>query len=260
MTKVQSLSNLLLLFFIGTARALSTPDPGGVKFRPGVKSDEFQISLTMARNLMNPLGINSKRFIVAVDPSNDNKLYGWAQLRSIGSSIRDPNQYDTLPGSGSAEQEIEDELWDEFEKDEVEFPNGVASLPWTKEYREFSQTSAKRREQRAKLVEGAEREKKRDKNQLWELASVYVIPEWRHKGIGSELIRKVMAKHVMLERRAGDVYLLTLDSTKDWYRGFGFELTDDPPAAMALEVAAGGILTKLLGEKLVAMQGGKKTI
>jgi GNAT superfamily N-acetyltransferase len=254
------LNPFLFLILIDVIEALSSPDSSGVRFRPGTKSDELQISIAMTRNLMNPLGIDSHRVIVAVNPSNTKKLYGWAQLRPIGPSMRDPEQFDALPGSGSIDKQIDDEIWDEFEKDEVEFPNGFASLPWTKEYREFAKSSAKRREQRENLVERAGREERRDQNQLWELASVFVLPEWRNKGIGSELIRRVMAKHTMLERRNDDVYLLTLESTSDWYRGFGFELTDDIPASMALEVAAGGVLTKLLGEKLVAMQGGKRIL
>lgn len=249
---------LLLLYFSAlTVRGLSTPDSGSVKFRRGAKSDEIQISLTMTRNLMNPLGINFERFVVAVDPSDDSKLYGWAQLRPIGSSIRDPKQYNAGPGSGSVEQDIEEEIWDEFEKDDMEFPNGFASLPWSKEYIEFSRASAKRRELRAKLIEQVERKKQSRRNQLWELSSVYVIPEWRSNGIGSELIRRLLAQHALLGRKADDVYLVTVESTNNWYRGFGFELTDDTPASMDFEVSAGEFLTKFMGEKLVVMQGGK---
>ncbi len=264
-TSVESINRLrmlplLLVLILNKAQALSTKlASNGIKFRPGIKTDEIQISLTMAKSLMNPLGIDSKRFVVAVDPTNDKKLYGWAQLRPIGPSIRNPNQFDAAPGSGSLEREIEEEIWEDFENDGAEFPNGFASLPWTKEYKEFAESSSKRRKKRGDLVQMAERQKKDGNNQLWELASVYVLPEWRKKGIGSELIRRIMANYVMLDRNAQDIFLLTLDSTKDWYRGFGFELTDDPPASMALEVAAGGIITNFIGEKLVVMQGGHKT-
>ena len=44
------------------------------------------------------------------------------------------------------------------------------------------------------------------------------------KVIGSELIRRIMERHVMLGRNAQDACLLTLDSAKDWCSLFGFEL------------------------------------
>ena len=230
-----------------------------IRFRPGKKKDELQIFLTMTRSLMNPLGIDSNRFIVACNPSNENEEYGFAQLRPIGTSKRDANEYDALPGSGSVENDIEEEIWDDFEKDETEFPNGFASLPWTKEYRAYAKASERRRNKRADLIKQAEKEEKNGLNQLWELASVYTLPEWRSKGIGSELIRRIIAKHVLLGRKEDDVYLLTLDSTKDWYRGFGFEITNEPPSSMALEIVAGGVLTKLVDSSLVCMRGGQSS-
>jgi GNAT superfamily N-acetyltransferase len=214
----------------------------------------------MTRNMMNPLGIQSKRFIVAVDPMDDTNLYGWAQLRPIGPTNRDPNRYNSAPGSGSVEQDIDDEIWEEFEKDDADFSNGFASLPWTKEYRQMSENASSRRNRRNKLLEKAEEENANGINQIWELASVYVLPKWRNNGIGSELIRRVMKRHIDLGRSAKDVYLLTLDSTKVWYNRFGFEETNDPPTAMAFEMTAGGIITKLMAEKLVAMQGGHDSI
>jgi len=264
----------LLFYAVSCIYALSSSDPKpnagsgwqneDIAFRQGVPSDELQISLTMTRNLMNPLGINSKRFLVAVNSKNDKELYGWAQLRSIGGRssqlIRDPSVYNSLPGSKSLERDIDDEMMDDFfENDDIEMPNGFASLPWTKEYRDFAQAAAMRRQKREYLLETAEKEDMMDRNQLWELASVYVLPQYRNKGIGSELIRRIMAKHVMInERRSQDVYLLTLDSTKDWYRKFGFELTNEPPASMSLEITVGEILTKMMAVKLVAMRGGNR--
>lgn len=108
------------------------------------------------------------------------------------------------------------------------------------------------------MMEQKETERIRGQNQLWELASVYVKPEWRKRGIGRELIRRVMARHDLLERSRGDVYLLTLDRTEDFYRGlgFGFEVTDEPPASMAGEIVAGNLITGLMGSKLVCMRGG----
>ena len=248
------LTLLTLLTCINTVNSWNTQSPE-ITFRPGMKSDEIRISVTMAKNLMNPLNIDSKRFLVAVDPMNDKKLYGWAQLRPIGSNRVDPDRFDSAPGSGSIERDVDvdEEIWDDFENDPMEFPVGFASLPWTKEYREFSKGAERRRRKREELVRMVEEEEK-DKNQLWELASVYVLPEWRRRGIGGELIRRIMQRHVLLGRNVQDVYLLTLDSTKDWYASFGFGLTDDPPASMAFEVAAGGVITKVIGEELIAMR------
>jgi len=250
-----------LLIFLSSihrshAFSASSPSQTSVKFRPGKSRDELEIKITMTRNLMNPLNLDSKRFIVAVDPSNDSQIYGWAQLRPIGFNLQNAQEYDALPGSGSVESDIEEEIWQEFEDDPVGFPEGFASLPWTKEYREFSKASSDRRKKRMQLMERAERQRIRGQNQLWELASVFVKPQWRTKGIGSELIQRVMAKHVMVERSSRDVYLLTLDSTQDWYRSFGFELTDKPPASMAGEITAGNVITGLMGSKLVCMKGG----
>eukprot|EP00592_Proboscia_alata_P006427 CAMPEP_0194355122 /NCGR_PEP_ID=MMETSP0174-20130528/3104_1 /TAXON_ID=216777 /ORGANISM="Proboscia alata, Strain PI-D3" /LENGTH=227 /DNA_ID=CAMNT_0039124297 /DNA_START=171 /DNA_END=854 /DNA_ORIENTATION=+ len=226
----------------------------------------------MARNLMNPLGINSKRFIVAVKENppkqkqlNNNyakeqpqQLLGWAQLRPMGPSIIDPQTYNSRPGSGSMEREIDDELWDEFETDALEFPNGFASLPWTQEYKAYAEASIQKRERRRlQLEERARSDVQRDRNQLWELASVYVVPKWRQRSIGSELVRRLLARHELLERNSNDVYLLTsLGRTQEWYQKFGFEVTDEPPAAMSFEVAAGGLIAKILGEELISMRGG----
>ena len=265
-----------------------------IKFRPGTQSDEIPISITMAKNFMNPLSVlnNSKRFIVAEsvpDSVSNNgeatatakatakaEVYGWAQLRPIGPTTRDPDKFDAPPGSGmtksqSIQFEIEEEIWEDFESDPLDVPIGFASLPWTKEYREYSQRSQDRREKRMKMekqeaiggiINDNVDKSNPDDNQLWELASVYVVPEMRRSGIGSELIRRLLAKHIMLERRMEDVYLLTLDNnansnskTRDWYGSFGFEVTEDPPASMALEIAAGGALTRIMGESLISMRG-----
>lgn len=257
---MKNYSVLLLLFLTSKyTRRLYALSSQSVRFRPGEKKDELNIQITMTRNMMNPLGIQFKRFIVAVDPMDDQNLYGWAQLRPIGPKIRDPNRYDSTPGSGSIEQDIEDEIWDDFDKDDVDVPSGFASLPWTNEYKQMAKGAETRRNQRIKLLEKAQEENENDMNQVWELASVYVQPKWRNNGIGSELIRRLMKRHLDMDRSANDVYLLTLASTKSWYNRFGFEETDDPPTYMAFEMTAGGIIAKSMGEKLIVMQGGKSS-
>ena len=227
-----------------------------IRFRPGTSSDEWQISTTMAQEFMNPFGIQSKRFIVAVNPQDGGILLGWAQLKPLGTKSRDPNQYDAALGSLSLENEIEDEIWDEFERDEIDIPNGLESLPWTKEYRAASEAAASRRRKRKVMLEKAQAVAKEEKkNVLWELSSVYVQPPYRGNGVGTELVRRLLQNHIRQNRSTRDIYLLTLDRTQDWYTSLNFELTQDIPKAMQLEMAAGSVLTKMLGEKVICMKG-----
>lgn len=237
--------------------ALSIPQPSvpGVCFRQGSKADELQIVTTMVREFMNPLGIDSNRFIVAVNPENRKDVFGWAQLRPLGPAFTDPKKFDASPGSGNIERDlIEDEIWDDFEEDDVDFPIGFASLPWTKEYREFSKSAVKRREKRIELLARNEKQSERGQNQLWELASVYVLPTYRHRGIGSELVRRVMARHAILDRISSDIFILTLATTKEWYQSLGFVLADQPPDSMKFEVSVGKILTNLISAELICMR------
>lgn len=115
----------------------------------------------------------------------------------------------------------------------------------------------------------------------WELSSLYVMPDHRGKGVGSELVRRIMAHHVLLSKEesgghlghnpAENVYALTLASTVDWYcglgehegadeddddMGIGFEVfKGNPPATMGLEVAAGKIITGFMQQELVCLRG-----
>jgi len=104
------------------------------------------------------------------------------------------------------------------------------------------------------MVARSERESKLERNQLWELASVYVVPSCRGRGIGSELVRRVLARHVGLGRRSADVFILTLATTKEWYQRLGFVLADQPPESMKFEVAVGNILTNLISAELICMR------
>lgn len=91
---------------------------------------------------------------------------------------------------------------------------------------------------------------------LWELASVYVEESWRGRGVGGELVRRLLEAHVAAGRRPADVHMLTLAKTAGWYRTLGFEQVplDRAPSAMGLEMAAGSAITRLLGEELVCMR------
>ena len=83
-------------------------------------------------------------------------------------------------------------------------------------------------------------------------------PSYRGQGIGTELVRQVLQRHVTLVGPLENVYLLTLGTTTDWYHeNFGFTIVPDPfvPEQMAFEVQAGKVITSVLGKELVCMQG-----
>ena len=236
----------------GTAAALSAPSR--VRYRRGEKRDEFAIATTMAKSLMNPLSIDGTRFVMAEEDGRSRRRIGWAQLRPLGPAYPDPGRYDSPPGSIDIEREVDDAIWDEFESDDSsEFPNGFASLPWTREYRAASRAAESRRNDRDVRL-SAERQ---GAGQLWELASVYVDPTCRGRGVGAELVRSVLSRHVdEMGGTASDVYALTLAKTVGWYRQFGFEVVEVPPNPMRLEFSAGTAITKMIGEELVCICGG----
>ncbi|KAL7538902.1 hypothetical protein ACHAXR_009540, partial [Thalassiosira sp. AJA248-18] len=130
------------------------------------------------------------------------KCVGWAHIRSLGYagvslSTADPSQFEDgddfdntslarrdVQSALSIEEDVDEILWEEFEDDPIEFPNGLASLPWTKEYRAASEAATDRLLRRERLLEL----ERANRPKLWELSSVYVVPEWRHQGIGSAII------------------------------------------------------------------------
>lgn len=64
------------------AHARTPACQGSVVFRAGEKSDELPISIKMASEAMNPLGVDHERFIVAGD--GDNARIGFGQIRDLG--------------------------------------------------------------------------------------------------------------------------------------------------------------------------------
>ena len=75
---------------------------------------------------------------------------------------------------------------------------------------------------------------------LYELSSVWVNPEYRHQGIGSSLVKNLLDQHVKRTGSRSNVYLVTLDSRAAWYKDqFGFEEVvdaNDIPKSMSFEV------------------------
>jgi len=247
-----------------------------IQYRRGQKSDEGKIASTLAKELMNPLGIQSDRFIVATSTENNNNnsnlIIGWAQIKPLGKPqqlLRDPQQFNARPGSYDLEQEVDDAMWDDFEDDNnIQVPTGMASMPWTKEYRAMSKAVQDRDQKRERRRQQRLQELEQQPNtlQLYELSSVYVLPAFRGQGIGAELVKRVLKKTMTKD---GDtlsptnIYCLTLATTVPWYQDkFGFERvpSQDIPGPMALEVTAGNIITKLVGAELCCMRATSQTL
>lgn len=238
-----------LLAFISIGRSYGI----NVKYRAATSQDMIPIRWALLSNLMNPLFLRSECFLVC---EHDNRLIGWAQIRPLGPNTYDKDTFDASPGSQTLEQAVEQQLLDEFEKDpSIKVPSGWASLPWTKEYREMSETVQVRSERRQELL----KQTKRNVQELHELASVFVVPEFRRQGVGTELVRTLLQEYQESGYNTNDLYLLTIQTRMNWYRAqFGFQAVPDSksiPEAMQFEVFVGNIITKLLNNQLVCMRG-----
>ena len=251
-------------------RQLETTLRQRIIFRNGTAEDELAIALVMAKELMNPFGIKHTNNLLIAEDTETGQRIGWAQIRSMGyigfeSSSSDSSRFadeDELPSSLntesriSIEQDVDEYMWQELEEDSREFPNGFSSLPWTKEYKEASQAADERYKRREAMFQ----KELESRPQFWELSSVYVAPEWRHKGIGTELVCGVLKRHKLSRTRqrnnqvAEDVYALTLARTVPWYCQFGFVQEENIPKPMAFEVAAGKVITSIIGEDLVCIR------
>ena len=268
---------IMLSAFVTVVLLLSMSDSTGalsfgpnIQFRNGQSRDGLKIASTMAKELMNPLGIQTDRFVVAVDAAsqNNNSPIGWAQIRPLEketSAQRDPKRFNAPPGSYDLEQDVDDAMLDEFENDDsIQVPVGLASLPWTKEYREMEEAVQNRSKRREEIR--SELKKQADASQLYELSSVYVEPAYRGQGIGTELVNRVLKRKISAGREScvpSNIYLLTLATTAKWYQeNFGFEVVEnsnDIPKQMAFEMAAGSLITKIIGAQLTCMRGTSKT-
>ena len=243
MARTKLLVNYVLFSQVLTRTAALT-------IRAGRRSDELAIAATSARNLMNPLSIDARNFVVATNDDGDR--LGFAQLRPLGAAaLADPATYDAAPGTYDFDAAADDEAWDELPS----IPTGLASLPWTAEYREFAAQAARRRDARTARRATAEAAAPK----LFELASVFVFEQHRNGGVGAAHVRRLLESHAAADRRAADVYLLTLEATRPWYERLGFRAVGaaDVPAPLAFEVAAGGLVTRAIGEKLVCMRGAE---
>ena len=256
--------NQLIILLCIVAHTNGFSSTARVQYLIGQKRHWLPISTTLAQQLMNPLDIQTDRFVVAT--TLDDKLIGWAQLKPTGSLLtQDPDRYDARPGSYDVEREIDDAMWDEFERnDTIQVPSGLASLPWTKEYQQMQNAASDRQTRREQIR--AVREKDQKRLQLYELSSVYVDPAYRKQGIGRELVRRVLKRRLLADNSPSPpacIYLLTLKSTSGWYRQhFGFEIvdTENIPSSMVFEVMVGNVITKIIGAELCCMRGTPQTV
>lgn len=224
-----------------------------LSFRTGKPSDQSIIAKTMVSELMNPLGLNPKRFCIA--ETRDGQLVGWGQIKPLGMAFYDASQYNSSPGSGNIEDSIDEDIFLEFEEDDnVEFPNGLSSLPWSASYKKAADAAKRRRDKRAIMV-GRERI---ETPQIFELSSIYVFPQFRSQGVGKSIVRELLHRHTQLDRDVSQIYALTLRKTLKFYHdAFGFQVVEkeeDIPSQLKLEIAVGRIITKALGEELICLK------
>ena len=206
--------------------------------------------------------------IVAEDTASGHRI-GWAQIRSLGYATtgvsNSGDQYEDgdntsslnsrkVQSISSIEEDVDEEMWEDFDDDPTSLPNGWASLPWTKEYKNAMQSAddrIKRREMKLQLELEA-------RPKFWELSSVYVRPQYRDRGVGSALVNAVLQRHITTRQRGKDIYALTLASTATWYeKKFGFRIVEEKnqiPNAMTMEKNIGSAITQVIGDELVCIR------
>ncbi len=223
---------LLKLLLVSKIVALSRTTKNNlshINVRSGQSQDLWPIALSRARNFQNPLGIQKENLLVAIN--NDTisttvtsttvyPIVGWAEIRPLGYAQRDPQQYDSRPGSYDLEEDVDDQMWEEFMDDSIQVPTGWASLPWTKEYQAMEAGIAKRQARREALVQHLKRRQRELQVPTWTIQSLFVEPYYRGQGIGSELIRQLCAEYQDTGKRLSDLYVVTRNP--EFYQRFGF--------------------------------------
>ena len=200
----------------------------------------------------NPLDISHKNNLIIAEDITSKERVGIAQIKSLGyagegeSSSDDKFEDDkTLKSIDvqsrlSIEDDIDEEMWQDFEEDETPFPNGFASLPWTKEYRAASQAASdriKRRERKLEL-------ELQSRPKIWQLSIVYVVPKYRRQGIGSSLVNQVLERQATSKQRGRDVYALASANAIQFYEQFGFAVEDQIPTSLSMKINIGNAIKR----------------
>jgi GNAT superfamily N-acetyltransferase len=91
-----------------------------------------------------------------------------------------------------------------------------------------------------------------------ELASLYVLSDHRHQGIGGAIVESLMKQHVESCSSCTKVCLLTLKPTTPFYEKYGFQVASDEqrkqlPSSLQMEFKVGMALSAVLGNDLVCM-------
>jgi len=214
----------------------------------------------LAKEFINPLDISHKNNLIIAEDIASKERVGLAQIKSLGyagegiestkdkfddnSSLKSIDVQSRL----SIEDDIDEEMWQEFEEDRVEFPNGFASLPWTKEYRIASRAADERIKQREKRLEL----ELQAKPKIWQLSTVYVVPKYRRQGIGSSLVDQVLKRQATLKQRGRDVYALASTKTIQWMeKQFGFAVEDQIPTSLSMKINIGNAIK---GDDIVCLR------
>ena len=210
----------------------SAPSPS-IRYRRADQDDK----LPKTFDSLIPNSTADQIIMLAEDSKYNNRLIAWAKVQSLGYAVipdstaaaptlvfeDDDNYnseyYNTLKRrevassvSDVIESDVNEQIWDEFEDDPTSIPNGLASLPWTSEYRAASTAAAKRRERRDKLMEREEQFAKRNRPRIWELTFERVNHQEEEQcdsSIESELLQKVLEEQSKQQYNDNDeIYVL----------------------------------------------------
>jgi len=96
---------------------------------------------------------------------------------------------------------------------------------------------------------------------LFELRSLVTVPGFRGKGIGAEIVRRLLddakARKEGKGKREASVLMTTITRRKPFYQRLGFNELSPPPKELLFEIAIGSIVARIaVGDSIVAM--GKK--
>jgi len=208
----------------------------------------------LTKEFINPLDISHKNNLIIAEDITSKERVGIAQIKSLGytgEGIESSNDDKFEDNSSlksidiqtrlSIEDDIDEEMWQEFEEDHVEFPNGFASLPWSKEYRNASRAADKRIKQRERKLEV----ELQSRPKIWQLSIVYVVPKYRRQGIGSSLVNQVMRRQATSKQRGRNVYALASAKTIQWMeKQFGFAVEDQIPTSLSMKINIGNAIKR----------------